>query len=239
MTTDSPASLRDLFARLSGLLFSEETLQSALDLTVTLAHEVLPGTAGAGVTLIKEARRLTAAYSDEVTKVADMLQYDLDEGPCLSAWREGRPVRIDYMPEEQRWPRWAPAASALGMRSSISVPITVRDNVPMGAIKAYSRYRSAYDDHDIKVLSMFAGQAAIVLANVQSYEDAQQLSDRLKGALRSRQLIAQAMGIVMQKEGLDEEGAFATLRKLAAGKHKTLQQVAGELVAEAAGRPVP
>jgi GAF domain-containing protein len=231
--------LSDLFARLSGLLFSEETLQSALDLTVSLVREVLPGTAGAGVTLMKEGMRLTAAYSDEITNVADLLQYDLDEGPCLSAWREALPVRIDYMPEEQRWPRWAPAAAALGMRSSISVPITVRDNVPMGAIKAYSRHRNAYDDHDTKVLSMFAGQAAIVLANVQRYEDAQQLSDRLKGALRSRQLIAQAMGVVMQKEGLDEEGAFASLRKLAAGEYKTLQQVAGELVAEAAGRPAP
>jgi GAF domain-containing protein len=231
--------MRDLFARLSGLLFSEETLQSALDLTATLSHEVLPGTAGAGVTLIKEGKRVTAAYSDEITKAADRLQYDLDEGPCLSAWREGQPVKVDYMPEEQRWPRWAPAASALGMRSSISVPIIVRGGVPMGAIKAYSRYRGAYDGHDIKVLSMFADQAGIVLANVQSYHDAQQMSDRLKAALRSRQLIAEAMGIVMAREHLDEEGAFASLRKLAGSRQRTLQEVASEMVAEAAGRPVP
>ncbi len=125
-TESAPSQLSDLFARLSGLLFSEETVQSALDLTASLAHEALPGTAGAGVTLIRDGKKLTAAYSDEVVKIADSLQYDLDEGPCLSAWKDNQPYRIDSMEREERWPRWAPAARGLGMRSAISVPLVVR-----------------------------------------------------------------------------------------------------------------
>lgn len=230
----APSQLSDLFARLSGLLFSEETLQSALDLSARLAHEVLPGTAGAGVTLIREGKRLTAAYSDELVKRADALQYDLDEGPCLSAWKDGRPYLIESMEKEDRWPRWAPAARGLGMRSAISFPLVVRGN-HLGAVKAYSSQNGAYDERDVRTLEMFANQAGIVLANVVSYTDAQEMGSHLKRALRTRQEIAMAMGILMEREAVDEERAFTVLRNTAGSRNVKLHQVASELVGSAGG----
>jgi len=58
MPADLPlAELSAVFARMSGLLLSEETVSTAVRLVTSLAADTIPGTAGAGVTLIDEAGR--------------------------------------------------------------------------------------------------------------------------------------------------------------------------------------
>ncbi len=221
--------LTEVMTRLAGLLFSEETLQSALDLTTRLSREVLPQTAGAGVTLIREGRKYTAAYSDELVERADALQYELDEGPCLSSWRNSAIVRVDDMTDEQRWPRWTPAAASMGLRSSLSAPLRARQQTT-GAIKVYSREFASYDASHEAILQMLADQAGVVLANVQGYVEAQELSDQLKEALRSRDLIGQAKGILMAQEGIDDEAAFAMLRQASQTKNIKLRDIAAAIV---------
>jgi len=233
-----PNQLADLFARLSGLVFSEQTVRSSLQITVNLMHEVLPATQGAGVTLIREGKKLTAAHTDEVVKRVDALQYELDEGPCLSAFKDGSPYRIDSMEMEDRWPRWAPEARGMGMRSAISVPLTVPDDRRLGAVKAYSEQLAAFDEQDVRILQMFAAQAAIVLANVLSHSDAAGMSERLKSALRTRQEIAVAMGILMERDKVGEDQAFTLLRGSAHRNNVKLHRVASDLVSEVAN-PTP
>ena len=46
--------LSAVYARMSGLLLSEETVNTAVGLVTSLAQDCIPGTAGAGVTLIDE-----------------------------------------------------------------------------------------------------------------------------------------------------------------------------------------
>lgn len=225
--------LRDLFARLSGLLFTEETVRSALDVAVGLAHDVLPGTAGAGVTLIRAGKKLTAAYSDEVVKLADDLQYDLNEGPCLSAWAEAKPFRIELMEQEDRWPRWTTAAFELGMRSSVSVPLVAHGR-KLGAVKAYSTEPAAYSEGHAAILQRFADQAAIVLGNVVAAEDAERMNAQLKDALASRHLIAEALGILMERNRVGEEEAFSSLRRTAAEQGVDVRSTAERLVRETA-----
>jgi GAF domain-containing protein len=224
----------DLFMRLTGLLFSEETLQSSLDATANLAREILKETAGAGVTLFRECKfRTAAAYSDgDVVERADDLQHELDEGPCLSAIKENQLFRIDSMLDETRWPHWAPRVVEMGMMSLVSVPLAVRGE-PFGVVKVYSIYAGAYDDRHTRVLSKFAHQAAIVLSNVRAYTDAQQLSDQLREALETREMIGQATGVIMEREGLDKEAAFATLRRTSQDSNVKLKDIARQVVQSA------
>lgn len=227
MTED--ASLADelsaIFARMSGLLISEENLRTALDLVVSLAQETLAGTVGAGVTLVRDHHKVTAAASDELVGRADALQYEMDEGPCLAAVRTGETIRIDDMQTDDRWPRWTAAVQPLGMRSSLSTPLLARAHA-LGAMKVYSRRIANYGEHDVTVLQLFATQAGILLANVQSYEDSQRVSEQLREALLSRDVIGQAKGIMMARHGLDEQRAFAHLVRLSQESHLKLRELA-------------
>lgn len=96
-----------LYARMSGLLLSEETVQTALNLVTTLAVETIPGSTGAGVTLIdSNGRKTSAGATSELVTSADDLQYQLGEGPCWTAWARQEVVRIDDLEVDARWPRW-------------------------------------------------------------------------------------------------------------------------------------
>jgi GAF domain-containing protein len=183
--------------------------------------------------LIAAGRKMTAAASDPAVERADAVQYELDEGPCLTACRDLVSVRVDDVLQDTRWPRWVRAVAPLGLRSSLSVPL-VADGAPVGAVKVYAEAPRAYDDHDERVLVLFAEQAAILLANVQCHQNAQRLSEGLREALRTRDMIGQAKGILMAREGLDEDAAFQLLIRASQRTNAKLRDVARKVVESAA-----
>jgi GAF domain-containing protein len=146
----------------------------------------------------------------------------------LSAWARRALVRVDEIGSDGRWPRWSRAVEPLGLRAALSAPLVAGDR-SLGAIKVYAQQPGAFDRHAEHLLVMFAAQAAILLANVQSMESARRLSDGLKDALRSRDVIATAKGIVMAREGIAEELALAVLVASAQREHKTLRDTAHAL----------
>jgi GAF domain-containing protein len=162
--------LAGVFTQMSGLLLSQETVSTALHTIATLAETTLPGTAAAGLTLVDaQGRRTTAGASDEMAERADALQYELDEGPCLTAWAERALVRVDDVEHDERWPLWARAARPLGVRSALSAPLVAGDTA-LGAIKVYGERTAAYDTHAEHVLTLFAAQAAVLVANMQTVD---------------------------------------------------------------------
>jgi GAF domain-containing protein len=232
----SSDELLRVYMRMSGILLSEETLQSSLDLVCSMAEETISGTDGAGVTLARNGRTYTAAYTDgELVQKADEIQYQLDEGPCISALREKTTFRIDSMSNETRWPRWAPEAAALGIASSVSVPLLVRDQA-IGATKVYSSEENHYEAWAERVLKMFADQAAIVLANAADYSGAKEMAEQLKVALETRDTIGMAKGILILQEGVDEEGAFDMLRNASQHENIKLREIARQLIDRTVGR---
>ena len=54
--------------------------------------------------------------------------------------------------------------------------------------------------------------------------------DQLTEALETREVIAQAKGIIMAKEACDAEEAFAVLRRISQHTHRKLRDVAAEIV---------
>jgi GAF domain-containing protein len=213
-------------ARMSGLLLSRETVESALELIVASAAEAIPASAGAGVSLIdEEGGRTTAAASDEVVREADDLQYELGEGPCLSAWSRRAVVRVDDLSADGRWPRWGPAAAELGMRAALSAPLFARNSC-LGALKVYAGIPGGFSGRDERLLTLFAGQAGVLVANMQSYDDARRISEQFKGVLRDRDVINIAKGALMQREHISEEAAFDMLVGLAESSRQDTADVA-------------
>lgn len=225
--------LTAVFARMSGLLLSRETVGSVLDLLTSLAVETVPGAAGAGLTLIDAAgRRTTSSATDPLVERADARQYALDEGPCLAAAALRQVVRVDDVAADRRWPRWAREAAALGLGSAVSAPM-VADGASLGAVKVYASAPAAFDAHSEEVMSLFSAQAAILVANVQAYERAERLSEALRQAVRSRDVVNVAKGVLIARHGVDEDGAFRLLLEQARREAGALAETA-RLVVESA-----
>jgi serine/threonine protein phosphatase PrpC len=75
-----------VYARMSGLLLSEETVTTAVGLVTAPATESIPGVVGAGVTLVDErGRRTTSAASDPVSVGEEFLE----PGDWLTLYTDG------------------------------------------------------------------------------------------------------------------------------------------------------
>jgi GAF domain-containing protein len=230
-----PTDLAGALSQMAGLLLSRETVDTALELVTTLAATATAGTLGAGVTVVDEHGKRSKAASNSATEQADALQYELDEGPCLTAWRTREPVRIDDTTTDGRWPRWNEAVSRLGVRSVLSAPLLVADE-SIGAMKVYCERPMNYGPHDEHVMRLLASQAAILLANTQSLAEARRLSRQLTDALASRDAIAQATGVLLAQGAATRQDAFATLAATARRSDRPVEDVARALLAAVTAR---
>jgi GAF domain-containing protein len=222
--------LAAVFARMSGLLLSDETVASALDLVAALAAETISGSIGAGISLMDEAGgRTTAAATGPVVERADTAQYELGEGPCLTAWAQRMAVRVDDIAADGRWPSWAKVAAGLGLGASLSMPM-LASGPALGAIKVYAPHPDVYSPGAERLLRMFAGQAAMLVANLRSHEAARRVSDQMRDAMAGRDVINQAKGYLMARDSVDEHGALAALIGISLQDGRSLADAARDLL---------
>ncbi len=222
--------LQALLAQLGTVLLSSETIESTVELVTVLAGESIPGTAGAGVTVVDNRGKRSLAASHPLVEQADLLQYRLDAGPCLTAAVERTPVRIDDVGTDDRWPEWCAEVADLGVHSVLSVPL-VAGGTGLGAIKVYSAERAAFDSRAERILELFARQAAVLLANTLTLADAHRTNSQLTDALQRRDVIGQAKGILLARGAADDSEAFAMLITASQRSNTKLHEVARRLVA--------
>ncbi|MHA7222190.1 GAF domain-containing protein [Arthrobacter sp. RHLT1-20] len=235
MSVDLPLAdeITAVFARATRLLLTEDTVSHALRLITDAATAAIPGAIGAGVSLIDgSGQRQTAAASDAIVAAADALQYELEEGPCITAWAIGETVLVENVASERRWPRWAPAAAALGISSSVSCPL-LSGGLALGAVKIYSDGGRPMGNGSVRLAELFSQQAALFVIHSNAREAARTLSDRLQESLAQRDTISMAKGLLMARNRSTDEAALRNLMMISRQTGKPLVQVAAGLLAAA------
>jgi AmiR/NasT family two-component response regulator len=84
---------------------------------------------------------------------------------------------------------------------------------------------------DVEAAQALADVATIAILQHRATLEAQVLNQQLQHALNSRVVIEQAKGIVAEREGLNMEQAFSTLRKYARDHNLRLVAVAEAVIA--------
>jgi GAF domain-containing protein len=227
--------LSAVFARMSGLLLSRETVETSLGLLCSLAQETVPGATGAGVSIVDERGRRSSGSTDDRVRRADNLQYELEEGPCLTAAASRELVRMDDIEADPRWPRWSSAAARLGLRAAMSAPMVAGD-VSLGALKVYADQPGRFDAASEHRLLLFAAQSAIFVSQLKTSERAERLSDGMRQAIRGRDAVSMAKGLLMGRNGVDEETAFRVLLARSEQDGTTVARAAQVLVDSAVRR---
>jgi hypothetical protein len=109
--TETPERLQELtavLAQMGAVVLSAESIETTIELVATLAAATIPHSTGAGVTLVDARGQRSRAATDALVEAADTLQYQVDSGPCLTAWRDQVTVRVDDTAEDERWPSGRP-----------------------------------------------------------------------------------------------------------------------------------
>ncbi len=221
--TDDSLDLSETFAYVARELLSEGDVRHTLQRTVELAVETIQGCDYAGVSLFRGREIESPAQTDEMVGVADRLQVEMGEGPCLSAIREQETVRVDDLGNDHRWPRWGPKVSGeLGVSSMLAFQL-YNSKESLGALNLYSKQRDAFDDDARGVGLVFASHAAVALTGAQ-------IEEGLQRAVQTRNMIGQAQGILMERFALSDVKAFELLRRVSQHQNIKLRDVAARLV---------
>ena len=219
----------------------DEGVDAALRLVVALARAAVGGADGASVSLRRHDRLATVAASDDTVLAMDADQYSTGQGPCVEASTVGRRFHSDSLDAETRWPAFAPKARALGIKAIVSSPLLVADR-PVGALNIYSRAAEAFTPRDQDLAALFAAEASTLLADAGPIPGSPSRSAWFSEALETRQIIALAQGVLMERNSIDELEAYRTLRRFSTRTSQPLRERAEDVVASShptAARPRP
>ena len=220
---DNQAQLAAYFALVSRDLLARADETLTFQRIADRAVEVIPACDFVGITLRRrKGRPETVALTDEAARLCDDWQYELDEGPCLSAIAGDESYVIDDLVNDERWPRWAPRAADVGAGSILSVRMA-NDVEALGALNLYSRKPHAWDADNRDLALVVASHAAPAISNTQ-------LVSGLQTALQSRHLIGVAQGILMAQYDMGLETAFEVLRRYSSHANVKLREVAHRVV---------
>ena len=190
---------------------NDDVVDSSLRLVVALAQATIDGADGVSVSLRRHGQLATVAISDRTVSDMDASQYATGQAPCIDASIEGRRFLAESLADEDRWPAFTPRARSLGINSILSSPLLVSDR-PVGSINMYSRFSGAFVAQDQQLAWLFADEASLMLTHAGLDLDDRQRSARFQDALLTRQVIAQAQGVLMEREGVSEDRAYTELR---------------------------
>ena len=221
-----------VLTELSCLLVQEADVQETLQRIIDVATRVIDGCDAAGVTITAVGHPRTAAHTDERTLAVDADQYDAGEGPCLEAAATQQTQRVDLGEALDRWPAFAQAARADGIRSFLAAPLGARGE-RLGALNLYSRQADGFGQLDEAFLGLLAGQASAAIANSLRYAEAKELASQLEQALVSRVVIEQAKGVLIGALAIDADQAFDVLRHGSQRSNTKLRDVATDVVRRA------
>ncbi|MGO9964394.1 MAG: anti-sigma factor antagonist [Acidimicrobiales bacterium] len=207
-----------------------DVVDGTLRLVVTLARATVGGADGASVSLWRNGHLATVAASDKTIVDMDASQYATGEGPCVDASVKGRRFHAESLGIETRWPTFTPRAQALGINAIMSSPLLTEDR-PVGALNIYSRTAMAFASKDQELASLFAAEVSHILACAGVDVTDEQLSRRRNEALAIRRLIAQAEGVIMEREGVGADDAYSLLCDYSRTSNRPFREGAEDVVA--------
>jgi hypothetical protein len=224
------------FAELTATLLTASTVEDVLRQVLAAATVLVPGADLASFTLIAADGALhTPVETDDVASELDRLQYRFQEGPCVEAADEAGPAlaAASDLATERRWPRWAPAAAALGIGSVVSTALITGAPTgrSAGALNVYSRSPHGLDHADRDALLLLATHASLALATTDAVTHSQLQATHLRKAIESRDVIGQAKGIIMARRGVSADEAFDLLRHTSQDLNVKLADLARTLAA--------
>jgi GAF domain-containing protein len=216
------ANLAEVLSDVARSLDAEQGMDEVLQAITASSVATIPGADYAGISLVKAKREIeSVAATEDIVRRADQAQEEAGEGPCLDAVWEHDTFRVDDLEDEQRWPNYRARALELGIRSSMSFQLFT-DGRNLGALNLYSQQPHAFDEDAEQIGLLFAAHAAIALRG-------EQRETELQKAVRSRDTIGVAKGILMERYKVTDDQAFGMLVRISQHEHIKLLDVAAFL----------
>lgn len=223
---DDDLDLEDSFSTLAIELFSMGSVQATLARIVHLAEFSIEGCDAAGILTVEYGSTVSLASSGPLAEAIGRMQRECGEGPSLDASATGLTHYAHDLLEDTRWPTFAAAAATNPVRCVLAYSLGTR----LSSLNLYSRFPNAFGVNDRARGHLFATLAGLALESAGERAAADDYVVNLNEALRTRELIGQAQGILIERERITPDQAFDILRRASQHLNIKLRDVAEALV---------
>ncbi|WP_410811527.1 GAF and ANTAR domain-containing protein [Micromonospora sp. 067-2] len=200
----------------------------------TAAQEL--SASGAGISVMTEGGvRGATASSDPVSERLEELQFMFGEGPCIDAFGSRRPVLISDLGDVVasaggRWPFYAPAAHAGGLRAVFAFPLQI-GAARLGVLDVFRDRVGPLTNGELADALTFADVTVTALLDRQERTGDSGIDDIYDDAAEYRAELFQAQGMVMVQLGITLGEAMMRIRAYAYAEDRRLGDVTRDIVA--------
>ena len=227
--------LGEIMTDLAGIVVTASSLRDDLEQVIAFSCNVLPGCDAASVALLIDGTPTTVAVSEHIALELDIVQYDNDEGPCLSAL-SGERIRVDIVAADERFPHFAIGAADQRVNSILSMPI-IHDGDIVGTLNFYAHEPGAFDDTADHIARLASGQAAAAIVRSDVLIAAQRRRDQLQAHYDEAALVARAQGVLIATHHCSNEQARNLINHAATTEGDTLLTIAHRILDTARNNP--
>lgn len=218
---DAIHSLIEEFASVAPRVHASADFDDSLARITGSAVSVVNGCEAASISLLDKDRAVTRGATDRIALDGDQIQYEEGEGPCLDAALQGLWVYEPDLAADVRWPGSSRRIAELGVASMFScrLALEVAPNHTLGGLNLYATKRDAFSEQDRMLAILLASLGAVVV-------DAARQQQQLLEAIKSRQVIGEAIGILRAQHNLSSQLAFDMLAKASQRTNTKLRDLA-------------
>jgi signal transduction protein with GAF and PtsI domain len=174
------------------------------------------------------------ASSSHVASELEVLQAQLDEGPCVDAHASGENVQAaGSMQILHRWPTFGRELEKAGYASVHASPLRWQGEV-FGSMGAFRRSDRPFDDEELVFAQAFADLASVMIVSLREVSG-DELRARLDETLAVRIVVEQAKGVLAERRGVSMDEAHSLLLDAARESDQPLAVWARAQVEQARG----
>lgn len=213
---------------LADVLQTQRTLGVALASISEAATRSVPGCDLATIAISIGGRPATAAMTGTVALELDLVQYDSNEGPCLTSFRTASALRLDVYEQGEEFPHIAIAAQRVGVRAVLSMP-AVWGGETIGTLNLYSRTRP-FDESAETVAAVLAAQVAIAVSRSPEFVAARAVVEEAQRNADDHSQVAFATGLLVGNQDCTREQAEGLLRRAAEEDETSILRIAQRII---------
>jgi transcriptional regulator with GAF, ATPase, and Fis domain len=221
-----PEGLADAILDLVGRLYPSSDLEDTFGRICRSAVTVLDACDVASVTTVSRDRLSTHGATSQLAVDADLMQYEVREGPCLDAATRERWVVTSDVQRDERWPAYSRRlVGELDVHSMMAVRLATHTEPTrsLGGLNLYSTRIGSFDDPRQRELALVLAAVASVAA------EAARTHAQLVEAVRSRQVIGEAIGMLRVQSDLTRDQAFEALSGASQRMNLKLRDIAARI----------
>lgn len=169
------------------------------------------------------------ASSSAQAKRLDLLQHGLEEGPGMAALHGQDQVFVPDLHSDERWIRFANAASGEGIRSVLAVPIGAHDSVK-AVLSCYSSAQDTLEPTIIDAITELAESMSRTVQLALNTPPRDLASEEWRAALQSRAVVDGAVALIMIQDRCSRAEALMYLHHGARTTGRPLLEEAGKII---------